>query len=112
MEKSKGKVLMEKDNLKLFRETKFLGRNGSFRCTGFAFSEEQRGITSIYPITSKNMLAQCRIEVPEEDLGKFCALLREDLVSLVLKNIPPDCLPALLGLRHELDALIAKELGK
>jgi hypothetical protein len=99
------------EEMRLTQLTSFLGRNGDAICSGFAFAKE-KGIVEIAPLTSKNALGQCRIEIPDEDLGKFCRLLQRDLVSLVLQNIPPDYLPALLGLDDQLDALIAKELGK
>lgn len=93
------------------KETSFLGRNGAYKCKGFYFHNTSSS-TDIQPITSKNSLGRCRIEIPNEDLGEFCGHLQQDLVSLVLQNIPPDSLPVLLGLNDQLDALIAKELGK
>ena len=97
--------------MKLTRNTGFLGRNGNFTCSGFVFTHIQTEVW-INPITSKGYTGRCRIEIPKEDITEFCRHLQQDLVSLVLQNIPPDCLPVLLGLNDQLDALIAKELGK
>lgn len=99
------------EEMKLTQPTEFLGRNGTYNCTGFSFTEITDAVW-VSPITSKDLIGRCRIEIPKEDLGKFCSHLQHDLVSLVLQNIPPDSLPSLLGLNDQLDALIAKELGK
>lgn len=97
--------------MKISKDTTFLGWNGNFKCTGFNF-HNTGSTTDIYPITSKDSVGRCRIEIPNGDLGEFCSHLQADMLSLVLQNIPPDSLPALLGLNDQLDALIAKELSK
>lgn len=64
---------MDKRTIALSRETTFLGRNGTFKCTGFTFIKQNYNkIVNIYPITSKGEMARCRISMPQEDLLKFC----------------------------------------
>ncbi len=92
------------------KETTFMGRNGRGRCKGIQIWDSNNTI-SLLPITSKGVAANCDINIPAEDIHEFCSHLQADLVSLVLQNIPPDYLPALLGLNDQLDALVAKELG-
>lgn len=98
--------------MKLSKATTFLGRNGTFKCTGFNFQKTARDTTCISPVTGKEEQGRCRIEVPNEDLPEFCNRLQNGLVSLVLKNVPPGYLPGLLGLNPQLDALISKKLGE
>lgn len=85
------------EEIKFSKEVTFIGRNDSI---------------SINPITSKGDRANCEVTVPTEDIPAVCAKLGLDLTSLVLKNIPPDCLPLLLGLNPQLDVLLGQEMSK
>ena len=71
---------MDYSNVKLSVPTKFLGRNGYFKCDGFFFSKNHSGgVNSVWisPITSRNNLGRCRIEVAEKDINNFIdALVR------------------------------------
>jgi len=97
--------------MKLSQQTRALGRNGSFKCTGFSFWKRDK-TTTIIPITSKGMEGRCEIEVPNEDLARFCGHLQQDVVSLVLARLTQETLPILLGLNPVIDDCIAKILAK
>jgi len=59
-------------------ETHFLGRNGYFRCTGFTLMDEwDRGVVSVWPITSKENDGRCKIEIPFGRIDEFIDALRE-----------------------------------
>jgi len=83
--------------MKTSRGTTFLGRNGTFKCMGFTFdniweiSQQNNWVAGSYvgiqPITTKGVTGRCRIEIPKEDVGKFCAHLQLDLVSLIAKEL-------------------------
>ena len=102
------------DSMLLKKLTHFLGRSGMSKCSGFIFIKthsKNSGYTRmIYPITSKGLQGRAWLEIPEEDVGKFCACLQGDLLGLVLDNIP-DLLPTLLGLHPELDREISNRLA-
>lgn len=104
------------DSMLTSKQTHFLGRNGMFKCTGFMFIKTHSKITGytrmIHPITSKREPGRAWLEIPEKDVGKFCACLQADLVSLVLDSVDPHLLPTLLGQHPELDELIHKQLKK
>lgn len=46
----------------------------------------------------------------KEDIQEFCGHLQGGLISLVLDNIDPDCLPTLIGLNPQLDKIISERL--
>lgn len=56
--------------------TLFTGRNGTFYCTGLNI-DKWDNIIKINPITSKNKIANCRIEIPLEDLSLFIETLKD-----------------------------------
>jgi len=62
------------------RIVKFQGRNGVFNAKGLAinvFYFPDKKDISIRPITTKEMLAQCRIELPAESLYPLIDLLQD-----------------------------------
>ena len=56
--------------------TLFTGRNGTFYCTGLNI-DKWDNIIEINPITSQNKIANCRIEIPLEDLKLFIDTLKD-----------------------------------
>lgn len=57
-------------------KTLFTGRNGTFFCIGFNF-DKWDNIIEINPITSQNKIANCRIEIPLEELNLFIDTLKD-----------------------------------
>ena len=52
--------------------TKFLGRNGTFNCTGLAITGNDYTKTlTIEPITSKDVTGRCYIEIPYADVDNM-----------------------------------------
>ncbi len=96
------------------RNTKFLGRNGKFNCSGLHFTDNRlvgEDNISIEPITSKDLVGRCRIEIPREEVLKVADQLTGNLITAILDNIP-DSLPLLLGLNPALDRAISERLKK
>ena len=59
------------------KATKFLGRNGQFKCKGFTMFK-YRDAVRIHPITSRGRDGRCFIEVDGSDLGDFIRALKEE----------------------------------
>jgi|GEM_PF-1955031 len=59
------------------RGTRFLGRNGYYKCHGVSVSFENHAeIVSIEPFTSKGTIGRCGIEIPAEAIkAVVCALM-------------------------------------
>jgi len=61
--------------------SRFLGRNGCFKCSGFEFEKvnlSYRSFIGVYPKTGKGFRARCFIEVPIDEVKKFSRnLLKE-----------------------------------
>lgn len=106
--------------IKFSRTTDFLGRNGSFQCTGLSIHRINPSLSkflgsnhiTIFPITSKNKIGRCFIVIPQENVSEVCAALQGDLLGLVLDHIDQKELPPLLGLNSTLDEIISKYLKK
>ena len=58
------------------RATQFLGRNGTFKCTGMVVGV-QNDIIFLEPITSKGKTGRGCLEVPVEHADSLIAALRE-----------------------------------
>jgi len=56
----------------------FRGRNGYFKCIGFEITKYV-GDSIIYlnPITSKNTIGNCQIEIPLDDINLFIKNLKD-----------------------------------
>jgi len=66
------------------KPTKFLGRNGYFKCTGLFVTENPNGEVWIEPITGKDEVGRCRIEIPVEALTEVIASLNGIDVASIL----------------------------
>ena len=67
------------EELKFKRHVKFQGRNGYFNSIGLQLTKHDNDdILNIYPITSKNNVARCLIEIPVEEI--------DDLIEILKKN--------------------------
>lgn len=58
----------------------FMGRNGYYKAIGlemWKYNEYPELGVQIYPITSKNKLGNCQIEIPLEDIDTFIQILKE-----------------------------------
>lgn len=57
---------------------KFEGRNGYFNSIGLRLIKlEKEDILSIYPITSKNNIGRCLIEIPIEEIDNLIEILKK-----------------------------------
>ena len=66
------------EELKFKRHVKFEGRNGYFNSIGLKLTKfEKDDILNIYPITSKNNVAKCLIEIPVEEIDDLIEILKK-----------------------------------
>lgn len=57
---------------------KFEGRNGYFNSIGLQLTKHNNDdILNIYPITSKNNVAKCLIEIPVEEIDNLIEILKK-----------------------------------
>ena len=57
---------------------KFEGRNGYFNSIGLQLTKHDNDdILNIYPITSKNNVARCLIEIPVEEIDDLIEILKK-----------------------------------
>ena len=57
---------------------KFEGRNGYFNSIGLKITKfEKDDILNIYPITSKNNIGRCLIEIPIEEIDNLIEILKK-----------------------------------
>lgn len=64
--------------LKFKRHVKFEGRNGYFNSIGLKITKfEKDDILNIYPITSKNNIGRCLIEIPIEEIDNLIKVLNK-----------------------------------
>ena len=61
--------------------TKFLGRNGTFKCSGVSVDQydsiQDRPFIEIKPVTSKDVTGRSFIQIPMSHLGEFIKALTE-----------------------------------
>lgn len=66
------------EELKFKRHVKFQGRNGYFNSIGLQLTKHDNDdILNIYPITSKNNVARCLIEIPVEEIDDLIEILKK-----------------------------------
>lgn len=66
------------EELKFKRHVKFEGRNGYFNSIGLKITKfEKDDILNIYPITSKNNIGRCLIEIPIEEIDNLIETLNK-----------------------------------
>ena len=66
------------EELKFKRHVKFEGRNGYFSSIGLKIKKfDKNNILNIYPITSKNNVARCLIEIPVEEINNLIEILKK-----------------------------------
>lgn len=58
---------LKPQKVKFSQETKFLGRNGFYRCTGLEISPMTWEEIHIEPITSKGLVGRCKLIIPKAD---------------------------------------------
>ena len=61
--------------MKFTKTVTFIGRNGCFKSTGLELSK-MGDVVALQPVTSKDQLAHCQIEIPVEDIPAFVAELQ------------------------------------
>ncbi len=61
--------------MKYRRLVNFLGRNGYFKQSGIEILKDNMNI-HLFPLTSRNDIARCEIQIPKEDLHKFITQLQ------------------------------------
>lgn len=54
----------------------FWGKNGYFSSIGFDL-ENNKDIITIRPITSKNKIAKCLVQIPKQDIPEFIKQLQQ-----------------------------------
>lgn len=76
--------------IKFDRTVQFQGRNGHFKQTGINLSDRENDVVMIEPITSKDYIGHCCIEIPASDIPElilalhaFMALQTRDDVSAI-----------------------------
>lgn len=69
--------------MKFTKTTSFLGRNGCFKATGLELSTAGSKSVILEPVTSKDEIGRCFIEIPREDIL--------DLIAELEKLAPPVC---------------------
>lgn len=63
---------MKEEIIKFNKPTDFFGRNGIWEASGINISTwDNYDQIELIPITSKNKLASCRINIPKEHLQEF-----------------------------------------
>jgi hypothetical protein len=67
--------------------TRFLGRNGLFKCNGVDFFENFSGGIAIMPITSKGVTGKCEIEIPVESIPQVIKSLK---IAQNMAHVPED----------------------
>ena len=66
------------EKLMFKRHVKFQGRNGYFNSIGLKLTKHDNDdILNIYPITSKNNVARCLIEIPVEEIDDLIEILKK-----------------------------------
>ena len=69
---------MNNKELKFKRQIHFEGRNGYFNSIGLKITKfDKDNILNIYPITSKNNVARCLIEIPVEEINNLIEILKK-----------------------------------
>ena len=57
---------------------KFEGRNGYFNSIGLQLTKHDNDdVLNIYPITSKNNIGRCLIEIPVEEIDNLIEILKK-----------------------------------
>jgi len=60
------------------QQTGFKGRNGYFNSIGLQLTKHNgEDILNIYPITSKNNIGRCLIEIPIEEIDNLIEILKK-----------------------------------
>ena len=66
------------EKLEFKRQVHFEGRNGYFKSIGLKLTKfDKDNILNIYPITSKNNVARCLIEIPVEEIDDLIEILKK-----------------------------------
>lgn len=66
------------EELKFKRHVKFEGRNGYFNSIGLQLTKHNGDdILNVYPITSKNNIGRCLIEIPIEEIDNLIEILKK-----------------------------------
>lgn len=95
--------------VKFKTETSAMGRNGSLRCTGVHVTP-YTSFLSLRPITSKDTLGNCYIEIPNEAVQDVCDALGGLAITKILDRLDKATLPTLMGINKEVDKLIEERL--
>lgn len=68
---------MNNKRIMFSEQTSFKGRNGYFKCKGFEVTMYKNdNIIYIEPITSKNEIGNCQLELPLKNLQEFITALK------------------------------------
>ena len=66
------------EKLEFKRQVHFEGRNGYFKSIGLQLTKHNNDdILNIYPITSKNNIGRCLIEIPVEEIDDLIEILKK-----------------------------------
>ena len=69
---------MKSKKIYFSKQTRFIGRNGYFKCIGLELTKyDGENIIYVEPITSKNKLGNCQLEIPLEDIDLFIDTLKD-----------------------------------
>jgi len=63
--------------LRFKHPTSFVGRNGTFTCTGFEITRTMENTVMIEPVTSKDKTGRALLEIPRENLKEFINILKK-----------------------------------
>lgn len=66
-------------NIKFTKQTTFTGRNGMFKCNGLSILPmhfADKDTVWLEPLTSRNVIGHCHIEIPRADIPKLIAELQ------------------------------------
>ncbi len=75
--------------------TYFRGRNGLFKCSGvYVQIQERLGLASLVPITSKDKLGSCMLEIPNEARMQVALAICPELETLLNTTFPKIALQA------------------
>lgn len=64
-------------DIKYKRLVNFIGRNGMFKQSGISVVQHDRKNVSLIPFTSKNVIGNCFVEIPLEDVPSVIAALKK-----------------------------------
>lgn len=74
----KKKEFMNNEELKFKRHVHFQGRNGWFQSIGLAiFQVQNEDVINIQPITTKEKVGNCMIEIPIEEIDNLIEILNK-----------------------------------